>query len=263
MEREKLYTARWYNREMQKHNPADDIKSLLNKQFEVLSDLIGDEPPIVVEEPDRPNQGELGKKLLWYPLAEITAEKMPTRGTYLNKYPVGAVVHFTAGRSLKGDSDAINTIRGGIRNGYCYFCISRDGSVFQSFPLDRWGYHCGTSSWPELGSSLSSKLVGIEICNAGRLREGNVSWFGEKYPDSEVRTVGKEFQVAGTYHKYTEAQEKSLIDLLVWLKLNNPEVFQVKNILGHDEISPGRKNDPAGALSMPMPELRKLIASKV
>jgi N-acetyl-anhydromuramyl-L-alanine amidase AmpD len=184
---------------------------------------------------------------------------MPTRGTYQNSYPVGAVVHFTAGRSLKGDSDALNTIRNGIANGYCYFCISSDGTIFQSFPLNKWGYHCGKSEWPGLGSSLSNKLVGIEICNAGKLDANGKSWFGETYPESQTRVVGSEYGEAGKYHKYTDAQEKSLIELLIWLKLNNPDVFKVENILGHHEISPRRKNDPCGSLSMTMPKLRELI----
>lgn len=266
MEKEKLYAARWYNKQIQARSTTQDVKDLAIKQHDILTELLGDElnQPPQVEEPERPNQNELGKKLLWYPRAEITTEKMPTRGEYLNKYPIGAVVHYTSGRSLKGDSDAINTIRGGIRNGYCYFCISRDGSVFQSFPLNRWGYHAGTSSWPGLGTSLSSKLVGIEICCAGRLESNGESWFGEKYPESEIRESKAEANIqAGKYHKYTEDQEKALIELLVWLKLNNPEVFKVEYILGHDSISAPRKSDPGGSLSMTIPQLQELIKSKV
>jgi hypothetical protein len=261
MSLEKLYTARWYNRELQRKNKDDTLVHDLLKQHEVLSEMIGDDVGTPqVEEPERPNPGDLGQKLLWYPKAEIFSEKMPTRGFYANKYPVGAVVHFTAGRSLKGDSDAKNTIRNGIANGYAYLCISRDGTVFQAHSFDRWGHHCGKSSWPSLGTSLSNKLVGIEICNAGKLDASGQSWFGEKYPESEQRASLKNANIeAGNYHKYTPEQEKSLIELLVWLKLNNPGVFQVENILGHDEISPGRKNDPGASLSCTMPALRSKI----
>lgn len=215
-----------------------------------------------IEEPERPNPTDVGKKLLYYPAAVITPEKMPTQGTYKDGYPVGAIVHFTAGRSLKGDSDAINTIRSGVNDGYCYFCISNDGTIFQSFPLNRWGYHCGKSTWPGLGSSLSNKLVGIEICNAGKLDSNGKSWFGETYPEKDTREVSAlGNREAGRYHKYTEAQEKSLIDLLVWLKLNNPDVFKIENILAHEDVSPGRKNDFGGSLSMTRQELQEKIKS--
>lgn len=261
-DKEKLYTARWLNTKIRELNTNQEVSELAISQLHVLNDLLDGEGT-TIEEPERPSQSELGQKKLWYPLATITNEKMPTRGIYQHSYPVGAVVHFTAGRSLKGDSDAINTIRNGIANGYCYFCISSDGTIFQSFPLNRWGYHCGKSEWPSLGSSLSNKLVGIEICNAGKLDKNGTSWFGETYPEDQTRVVGSDYGEAGKYHKYTQAQEKSLIELLVWLKLNNPSVFETENVLGHHEISPRRKNDPCGSLSVTMSELRKQIKELV
>lgn len=262
MSKEKLYTARWFNEEIQEISTQEKVKQHAQSQHKILSELIGGgEPTLPQEEPERPHPSEVGQKLLWCPLATITQEKMPTRGQYAKKYPKGAVVHFTAGRSLKGDSDALNTLRGGIQNGYCYFVISNDGTIFQSFPLDRWGYHCGKSAWPSLGSSLSNQLVGIEVCCAGKLNSSGVSWFGETYPKEKTRLIGTKWQnqEAGLYHAYTPEQEKALIELLVWLKLNNPDVFEIDYILGHDEISPGRKNDPGGSLSVPMSEFRKII----
>ncbi len=261
-EKDKLYTIRWYNKKIEERGATFEIKDLARSQLLEINHLLeggeGAGGPVVTipdEEPERPNPTDEGKKLLYYPKAIVTSEKMPTRGNYKDNYPVGAVVHFTAGRSLKGDSDALNTIRSGIANGYCYFCISNDGSVFQSFPLDKWGYHCGKSTWPTLGSGLSNKLVGIEICCAGKLDKNNTSWFGETYPANQTRMVGAhENQEAGNYHKYTPEQEASLIDLLLWLKKNNPDVFKIENVLGHDSVSPGRKNDPGGSLSMTMPE---------
>jgi N-acetyl-anhydromuramyl-L-alanine amidase AmpD len=74
--------------------------------------------------------------------------------------------------------------------------------------------------------------------------------------------------VAGYFHKYSLAQEASLIELLVWLKNNNPSIFNVDYILGHDEVAGpkgigrSRKQDPGGALSMTMAELRDLVKKK-
>ena len=50
---------------------------------------------------------------LWYPLARRTFH-MPTQGAYEHRFPIGAVVHSTDGRSKKGDTDAENTIPDGI-----------------------------------------------------------------------------------------------------------------------------------------------------
>lgn len=219
---------------------------------------------------DRPNPEEMGSVQLWYPSAEILDVKMPTRGKYPKKYPEGAIIHFTAGWDTE-ESKAINEVKRGKENGYCFFVIGPTGKVYQSFPLSDWGYHAGKSHWPSLGSDVSKRLVGIEICNPGKLRpqpDGTFkSWFGQVIKEGEIRHIkglnSKFYQEEGFYKKYTDAQEKALVDLLVWLYINNPLVFHIENILGHCDVSPGRKNDPGGALSMPIESFQGFIKEKV
>lgn len=221
---------------------------------------------------ERNNLSE-AKGLLWYPHAEIIECGMRTQGSYTKKYPQGAVVHWTSGWSREGEKGnsanqfAINALKYGAKQGYAYFTISDSGQVYQAAPLDKWGHHAGASSWPGLGTGLSSKLVGIEVCCAGTVKpQGHkyVSWFGAEFSESEVRHVAKKDNVqAGYYHKYTDAQERSLIDLLLWLHKNNPEIFKLDYVLGHDSVSPGRKSDPGGSLSMTIPELVAKLKSLV
>jgi hypothetical protein len=223
--------------------------------------------PTVAPEPERPSASAPATKSLWYPLAHIPKNfAMPSKGKYKDYYPVGAIVHFTAGRFEKGLQSALDTMSWGLKQGYNYMSMAADGQVVQSCPLSDWGYHAGASVWPELGSSVSSKLVGIEICCAGRLTvEGDkfMSWFNTEIPKELVRTVKSRDNIqAGSYHKYTEAQEKSLVELLIWLKANNPTVFNFDFVLGHDEVAPTRKNDPSGALSMSMPEFREYLKAE-
>jgi hypothetical protein len=51
-------------------------------------------------------------------------------------------------------------------------------------------------------------------------------------------------------------------------KKNNPNIFNEDYILGHDEVAgprgigKSRKQDPGGALSMTMTELRELVKKK-
>lgn len=213
---------------------------------------------------------------LWYPRADRSVA-MHVRGSYAARYPVGAVVHFTAGRSERGDRDAEATMNDGRTNRYLYFCISSTGKVYQPAPLDKWGSHCGESTYPGLGTNLANKLTGIEICRAGLCKKstdrGYEPWWNAEYPpgspkrtyyrEDEVRLVSKVHNVtaSGHYHKYTPEQEQSLQALLLWLHQNNPLVFKIKNILGHDEISPDRKNDPGGAMSEFMHQLRTRVTN--
>ena len=186
---------------------------------------------------------------------------MRIQGKYAKLYPQGAIVHFTAG-NCETEQDAQDSLAWGKEQGYAFFVIGPKGVVYQNFPLDSWGYHAGQSSYPGLGSGVSSKLVGIEVACAGTVDSNGKSWFKKIYHNDRIRTVPKrDNRVAGRYVKYTPEQEKALIDLIVWLKKNNPAVFDIKYVLGHDEVPPGRKDDPGGALSMTMPEFRKHIES--
>lgn len=197
------------------------------------------------------------------PFATVLKQKMKSRGKYAEGYPKGAIVHFTAGRD-----GAEKTINGGIGNGYTFWCIQRDGRLFCAHDVDQWGYHAGESRWdkvkrPLLGS-VSDDLIGIEINAAGKVEKTAsgrfVTWFKTFLTIDEVRfTPGKDNQQRGFYEKYTPEQEHTLIETLMWLKDQNPQVFDFDYVLGHDEVAPKRKNDPGAALSMTMPEFRNYL----
>ena len=208
------------------------------------------------------------------PFAKVMKESMRARGTYALGWPVGAVVHFTAGRD-----GAEKTIRGGIGNGYTYWCIQRDGLLVCAHSAEKWGYPSGESAWrkfaKKLVGSVSDDLIGIEINAAGRVepikgKPGKFkTWYGEELDAKDVRyTPGKDNQLKGYYHEYTEAQEATLIKTLVWLKKQNPKVFDFDLVLGHDEVAGPlgigrwRKNDPGAALSCTMPEFRAKLKAE-
>lgn len=222
---------------------------------------------------ERQNPGEVAGAQLWYPHAQIMDFEMKTNGYYPDKYPKGAIVHFTSGWA-RTEQDAINTLKGGLKNGYAFFMIGPTGKVYQAHPLNRWGSHAGESKWPGLGSNVSQKLVGIEIACAGKVKEVSEglykTWFGQSLDSSQVRESQETDTIEkGFYHTYTLEQELALIDLLVWLYLNNPMVFNVDYILGHCEVAGKkglgywRKNDPGASLSMTLPELRGLVKNKI
>jgi N-acetylmuramoyl-L-alanine amidase len=250
-ERQKLYTLRWYiNNTWGQDATKDDVLG-------ILAHLLGENDP----ENREGTALEGGQKLKWYPLAETSFTKAKTRGGYSDGYPQGAVVHFTAGRR--------NGLQSGIdvqlNTGMCYFLIDQDGNVAQNFPLDEWGYHAGRSSWPGISGNVSDELVGIEVMCGGKLSKQGSSWktwYGEVIPAADRRKVTEKDNItAGTYQTYTQAQEDALTALLLWLHRNNPAVFSLDLVLGHDEVSPGRKNDPGGSLSMTMPEFRNKLKS--
>jgi len=207
------------------------------------------------------------KKEMWFPKAK-KVDLIKSRGKYPKGYPEGMIVHFNAGRN-----DPVSTMATGRGNGYLYSALGRDGLLVQSNALNEWGYHAGTSSWVDPAgkkfSSVHTRLHGLEISSAGRvdpLSDGTFkTWFKTILPASEVRTVAKKDNVQkGSYHAYAKVQEQALIEYILWLKVNNPSVFNFDMVVGHDEVALplGRKNDPGGALSMTMPEFRALLKKK-
>ena len=193
---------------------------------------------------------------------------MPTQGLYPRGYPEGAVIHYTAGQFKNGLESAKNAVKEGAKNGYAYLCIGRDGKLVQAHPLNEWGYHAGQSFWPGLGKSLSSKLIGIELCSAGMLerqKDGSFkSWWGETIDPKQVRWVDESHGCEpGYYHAFSDVQEKALWALIIWLYGNDPKRrFKFDNVLGHheiagkDSIGMNRKKDPGGSMSLSMDLLR-------
>jgi N-acetyl-anhydromuramyl-L-alanine amidase AmpD len=214
------------------------------------------------------------RTLSWIPWAIKHPTQMRTRGTYSGGYPKGAVVHYTAGRFEGGLKKAHSTIEGGIKNGYAYLCIAHTGELVQAHPIEQWGYHAGESKWKGLFGAVSDDLIGIEMNCAGLLTEKKgqlLTWWGDEIPRDDARFVKeKDYGCpTGWYHKYTPAQEETLIKTLLWLKMNDPlNNFSFDYVLGHSEVSGVkglgwfRKQDPGGSLSMPMDQFRELLKSQ-
>lgn len=303
MSKEKLYTARWYNAEIAKVLRVlniDKAMSLLAEQREVITDLIEDRDesvpstPVEVEFPkdppkpvdttnkERDEDFKTGANLAWVPWAKRTGT-LVSNTRYPKGYPEGAVVHFTAG-SFRGKDNATGTMQYAKQEGFGFMCLDRDGTLLQWQDLRTSDNHAGESAWVIDGqrvSGVSSRLVGIEINNPGRLElyQGKYyAWFDltkdkegkiirARNPiepkDCRIITKNNDNILAGAYLPFTKKQEDELVRLLLWLKDNNPSVFSFNNVVGHDEcagpkgIGRWRKNDPGGALSMTMTEFRK------
>lgn len=171
----------------------------------------------------------------------------------------GLTVHYTV--SGRSPASAKSVLKYLSSQGYMCMVMDENGHIHIPKGFDvmkHWGYHSGVSKWKGR-SSVSDIFAGMEICCWGRNPPSSV-------PASEIRTVttAQGYVVAGKYQKYTLAQEKHLINFILWAKANNSE-FDIAQVAGHDELRKeagklGDKQDPGGSLSMTMPQLRKLVS---
>lgn len=174
-------------------------------------------------------------------------------GAFDAGHPDTIVLHYTAGGSVES---AVRTLSNPVRKASAHVVVGRDGSITQLVPFQRIAWHAGRSSF-QGRSGLNRYAIGIEIDNAGRLqRVGSrfTAWFGRDYPPDEVvQAVHRNESVAAPWHRYTEAQIGLVEDLCEVLMAHYP----IARIVGHEEISPGRKSDPGPAF--PLDKLRQRL----
>ncbi|MFT6998619.1 MAG: N-acetylmuramoyl-L-alanine amidase [Cryomorphaceae bacterium] len=183
---------------------------------------------------------------------ELTGESVKVDLTKKNTRPFDSglpdsiVIHYTAGSSASGSAAWLK--RPEVKAS-AHIVIERDGSVFQIVPFNIQSWHAGVSAYGGR-SGYNKYSIGIELDNAGFLtKTGNVyqASFGRTYTADEVLKAKHQHEGRQRYwHTYSEAQMdacREICELLI-------DQYKIKEIVGHDEISPGRKQDPGPAFPM-------------
>lgn len=161
------------------------------------------------------------------------------------------VLHDTAGRLDPGSS--VKWFQDAKCKVSAHFVVERDGTVTQMVPCDRKAAHAGESSWGGK-TFLNSCSIGIEIVNPGKLDDAGEAYFGQCFADAEPCRTAE--HGAGRWLPYTGEQIDAVIDLCRSICAHYPDVNE---IVGHWQISPGRKVDP-GPL-FPWDDVREAVFS--
>lgn len=170
------------------------------------------------------------------------------------------VIHYTGGSSAAG---TIAWFQNPSSKVSAHLVIARDGKVTQMVPFNREAWHAGQSRWGNL-SGLNHHSVGIELDNAGCLIRSGGKWVSplgrRSYPDSEVTVALHKNDPPGTapsgWHAYTPEQIEATLECGMALV----EHYGLADVLGHDDIAPGRKRDPGPDL--PMASLRARLMGR-
>jgi N-acetylmuramoyl-L-alanine amidase len=154
------------------------------------------------------------------------------------------VIHYTAGSSAPG---TISWFQNPASRVSAHLVIARDGAITQMVPFNREAWHAGQSRWGSL-SGLNRYSIGIELDNAGCLIRSGGKWVSpltrRSYPDSEVTVALHKNDPPGSapsgWHAYTPEQIEATLDCGMALF----KQYGLADVLGHDDIAPGRKRDP-------------------
>ncbi len=166
------------------------------------------------------------------------------------------VIHHTCGGTAES---SIEWWKNPEANGACaHFVIDRDGTVYQCRPCNVTAGHAGKSQWtdPNTGkvyTGLNSCSIGIELANAGDCANDDGTAFrsqrnpaGFPLPAGVRRMRHKNGGPVTAWEVYPDVQ------LLACEVLARELVarYNLDDVMGHEDISPGRKVDPGPCFPM-------------
>jgi N-acetylmuramoyl-L-alanine amidase len=180
--------------------------------------------------------------------APVRYVETPNKGGAMT--PEYLVMHYTAGSSAEG---SVAWMCNPAAKAAAHLVIGRDGNVTQLAPFNRITWHAGQSAWAGR-SGLNHFSIGIELDNAGKLERAGSQWRSaiskRVYADEDVLLANHKHDRPGApataWHEYSEVQLEvaSEVGLLLMRK------YGLKDVLGHEDIAPGRKADPGPAFPM-------------
>ncbi|EOR95180.1 N-acetylmuramoyl-L-alanine amidase AmpD [Arcticibacter svalbardensis MN12-7] len=165
-------------------------------------------------------------------------------GTYNPQY---LILHYTAATTTES---TLNWFPNPIAQASAHLLIGRDGAITQFLPFNRIAWHAGKSEWAGL-VGMNKFSIGIELVNGGRLTRSGDKWVCSvdmrKVPDQEViMAVHKNETHIAAWQEYTENQLEVSTEIAALLI----STYNLKDVLGHEDISPIRKSDPGPAFPM-------------
>lgn len=178
-------------------------------------------------------------------ITQLKCEK--NKQLFAQAQPDTIIIHYTAGKDA---ASSANYLCKPEVKASAHLVIGRDGSVFQLVPFNTIAWHAGKSAYNgRIGFNQFS--IGIEIDNAGILEKSGseyMAWFGKPYPENEViKAIHRNESKEKYWHCFTEIQIEKVEEICQAI-MN--KYSSIQHILGHEEISAGRKTDPGPAFPL-------------
>lgn len=134
----------------------------------------------------------------------------------------------------------------------CHVSIG-DGVVIQQVSFDRVAWHAGKSSY-QGRDDVNKFSIGIEIANPGPLVERSKNYY-PTWPNAAPWAGGvhrgrHKNDTGHTGWVYWAEYSERDIDMVIHLCDLLRDRYGITDIVGHDDVSPGRKQDPGPAFPL-------------
>ena len=156
------------------------------------------------------------------------------------------VFHYTAGGTA---SSSVNWLCDKRAKASAHLVVDRDGSITQLVDFNRKAWHAGSSRWRDV-TGLNGYSIGVELANCGPLQRAGDTWrsaWGQTIENDRVvlATHPHEGHERG-WEAYPEAQ----ITVARQIALVLTTKYGLEEVVGHQDIAPGRKLDPGPAFPL-------------
>jgi N-acetylmuramoyl-L-alanine amidase len=188
-------------------------------------------------------------KITDHRLENVAFEASPNQSGEMT--PEYVVIHYTATQGKAGVVQAFKTPAAKVS---AHLVIGIDGVITQMVPFNRIAWHAGASAWAGK-SGCNAFTIGIEIVNPGPLlgtSNGYTDVYGRRFSGDAIEAYHKSGLVRQWKYwaAYPTAQLEAVEDACSCLF----DTYSLKDVVGHDDIAPGRKFDPGPAF--PLTSLR-------
>lgn len=185
---------------------------------------------------------------------DVSFVETPNKGGALS--PRYLVFHYTAGKSAQSSIDWLTSPES---KASAHLVLARDGTICQLAPFNVKTWHAGISHWEGL-SGLNSCSIGIEMDNAGPLKKVGdkyQAWFGTLYAEDQVIYAKHRLdEEPRWWQAYTEVQIQRALELAQLLVRH----YDLKDVVGHEDIASDRKRDPGPAF--PLEHVRATVLGR-
>jgi len=187
----------------------------------------------------------LQHRLIPTDVSELVSYRADLDSSGALEHPSVAVIHFAVTTSAEATEQVLRA-REYVS---CHVCIDSN-RVIQMVPFDKVAFHAGPSLYKGR-TRVNSFSLGIEMANPGPLvkaADGSFkTTYGAKW-DGEVYE-GKHKNGACPY-RFWAAFENDALERCAQVVDLWRENYGITAVVGHDDVSPGRKIDPGPAFPM-------------